>query len=176
MFSMKNLPAFLDATISRPIANNMKDCDILVQFCLAHLIRELKYLTTLRDKSTIAYGERLLKAIGEMFGIFHQREQIGDKAFAKAMDKNRKTFLAEALTNVPQTKQAQNLANRFRKHGDAYFRFITTPNIEPTNNLVEQAIRFVVIDRRITQGTRGEKGRAWCERIWTVPPSLLAYP
>jgi hypothetical protein len=29
-------------------------------------------------------------------------------------------------------------------------------------------MRFVVIDRRITQGTRGEKGRQWCERIWTT--------
>jgi len=34
--------------------------------------------------------------------------------------------------------------------------------------LVEQAIRFVVIDRRITQGTRREAGRRWCERIWTT--------
>ncbi len=57
---------------------------------------------------------------------------------------------------------------RFRKHGDAYFRFITTPGIEPTNNLAEQAIRFVVIDRYITQGTRSENGRLWSERICTV--------
>ncbi len=46
--------------------------------------------------------------------------------------------------------------------------YITTPDIEPTNNLAEQAIRFVVIDRRITQGTRGESGRQWCECIWTA--------
>jgi len=26
----------------------------------------------------------------------------------------------------------------------------------------------VVIDRRITQETRSEVGRQWCERIWTV--------
>src|SRR5260370_6718627 len=39
---------------------------------------------------------------------------------------------------------------------------------EPTNNLAEQAIRFVVIDRLITQGTRSEAGQRWCERIWTV--------
>jgi len=26
----------------------------------------------------------------------------------------------------------------------------------------------VVIDRQITQGTRSETGRQWCERIWTV--------
>ena len=35
-------------------------------------------------------------------------------------------------------------------------------------NLAEQAIRFVVIDLLITQGTRSEKGNRWCERIWTV--------
>jgi transposase len=69
---------------------------------------------------------------------------------------------------VPDTKHARNLAKRFHKHGAAYFRFVTTPGVEPTNNLAEQAIRFVVIDRRITQGTRSEKGRRWCERIWTV--------
>ena len=65
-------------------------------------------------------------------------------------------------------RQAENLAKRFALHGEASFRFITTPGIEPTNNLAEQAIRFVVIDRRIPQGTRSEAGRQWCERIWTV--------
>ena len=45
---------------------------------------------------------------------------------------------------------------------------MTTPGIEPTNNLAEQAIRFVVIDRRITQGSRSEAGQRWLERIWTT--------
>ena len=40
--------------------------------------------------------------------------------------------------------------------------------MEPTNNLAEQAIRFVVIDRHVTQGTRGQPGRHSCERLWTV--------
>ena len=60
------------------------------------------------------------------------------------------------------------MAKRFEEHGESYFRFMTTPGVEPTNNLAEQAIRFVVIDRLITQGTRSEKGDRWCERIWTV--------
>ena len=45
---------------------------------------------------------------------------------------------------------------------------MTTPGIEPTNNLAEQAIRFVVIDRKITQGSRSAAGRRWLERIWTT--------
>ena len=59
-------------------------------------------------------------------------------------------------------------AKRFRQHADHYFRFLGTPNVEPTNNAMEQRFRYVVIDRKITQGTRGEMGRRWCERIWTV--------
>ncbi len=69
---------------------------------------------------------------------------------------------------VPARKHAQVMARRLQKHGLAYVTFITTPGIEPTNNLAEQAIRFVVIDRHITQGTRSEDGNRWCERIWTV--------
>lgn len=146
----------------------MKDFDILIQFCIAHLIRELKYLAGLSDKATADYGQRLLDAMCDMFSIFHKAEELTASDFAKAMKKSRKAFLDIALTDVPQTRPAQNLANRFILHGKAYFRFITTPAVEPSNNLAEQAIRFVVIDRYITQGTRSEKGRTWCERIWTV--------
>ncbi len=77
-------------------------------------------------------------------------------------------FEPHTLDRCSDAKHARNLATRFRENGEAYFRFITTPGIDPTNNLAEQAIRFVVIDRHITQGTRSEKGRRWCERIWTV--------
>ena len=69
---------------------------------------------------------------------------------------------------APQRSEARNLANRFRLHGEAYFRFITTLGIGPTNTLAEQAIRCVVLDRRVTQGTRSERGRRWCEPIWTA--------
>jgi transposase len=146
----------------------MKDFDVLIQFCIAHLIRELKYLAGLTEKATANYGQKLLDAMRDMFSIFHKTEELTASDFAEAMEASRKAFLDIALINVPDSRQAQNLANRFRKHGDAYFRFITTPGIEPTNNLAEQAIRFVVIDRYITQGTRSENGRAWCERIWTI--------
>jgi len=146
----------------------MKDFDVLIQFCIAHLIRELKYLAGLTDNATANYGQKLLDAMREMFSIFHKAEELTASDFTEAMEASRKAFLDIALSHVPDSRPAQNLANRFRKHGEAYFRFITTPGIEPTNNLAEQAIRFVVIDRYITQGTRSENGRAWCERIWTV--------
>jgi len=155
----------------------MNDWDISVQFCIAHLIRDMKYLTTIRDAETKAYGKKLLAAVKAMFKIIHKRESLDADTFEKAMNKARETILYIGIHEVPtlldengkeQKKKAFNVAKRFKDNGEAYFKFITTPGVDPTNNLAEQAVRFVVIDRLITQGTRGEKGRKSSERLWTV--------
>lgn len=146
----------------------MRECDAVVQFCLAHLIRDVKFLTTLPDGRDRAYGERLRAALRALFGVIHRRAQLGPRTFQWQLEAARDEVLAQAGTDVPPTPHSQKLARRFAEHGQAYFEFVTTPDVEPTNNLAEQAIRFVVIDRQITQGTRGEAGRRWCERIWTV--------
>jgi transposase len=152
----------------------MKDGDIRVQFCLAHYIREVKFLTTLPDPATAAYGGRLLEGLRQLFHVIHRHEAMEAAAFATALSEAREAILEEAQRDVPDAKPAQLVAKRLREHGTAYFRFITTPEIEPTNNLAEQAIRFVTIDRHITQGTRGEHGRRWSERIWTVVATCTA--
>lgn len=146
----------------------MRKFGVLVQFCLAHLIRDVKFLTTLPDKKQKAYGVRVREALRELFAVIHRREEFTETGFVRKLEAARAEVFRVATSRVPQGKHAQNLAKRFYKHGEAYFQFITTPGIEPTNNLAEQAIRFVVIDRRITQGTRSETGRRWCERIWTT--------
>lgn len=88
--------------------------------------------------------------------------------FEQALASVRLRFFACATVGVPDTREAQNLAARLKKDGDAYFRFVTTPGLEPTNNLAEQLLRFMVLDRKVTQGTRSLQGRLWCARIWTT--------
>jgi transposase len=146
----------------------MRVCGVTLQFCLAHLIRDVKFLTTLPDKQQAAYGERLREALRQLFGVIHQRDGLDTETFQKRLEAAREEVLRVGTTGVPAGKHSQNLAKRLIKHGESYFRFVTTPGVEPTNNLAEQAIRFVVIDRLITQGTRSEGGERWCERIWTV--------
>jgi transposase len=146
----------------------MKRFDVTIQFCLAHLIRDVKFLTTLPDARDRAYGGRLREALREIFEVIHRREQFSAKQFQSQLELARFKVLSCAKTDVPPTRRSRNMAARFEKHGTSYFQFITTPGVEPTNNLAEQAIRFVVIDRLITQGTRSERGNRWCERIWTV--------
>jgi transposase len=146
----------------------MRKFDVSVQFCLAHLIRDVKYLTTLPDARDRAYGERLREALRRLFAVIHRRGEISAESFRFQLELARAEVLRCGMTDVPATRQSRNMAERFERHGRSYFQFITTPGVEPTNNLAEQAIRFVVIDRLITQGTRSEAGNRWCERIWTV--------
>jgi transposase len=146
----------------------LRECSVCLQFCLAHLIRDVKFLITLPDARDQQYGERLRVALKDLFAVFHQREQLPVEVFATRLQAARERVLQAGLNQVPPTRHSQNMAKRFRQHGEAYFQFITTPGVEPTNNLAEQAMRFVVIDRLITQGTRSEGGRDWSERIWTV--------
>ena len=103
-----------------------------------------------------------------MFALIHRREEMNEDSFQAALLYHRKIILDKATIDVPDKCHVRPIAKRFQENGEGYFRFITTPGIEPTNNLAEQAIRFVVIDRHITQGTRSEGGRQWCERIWSV--------
>ena len=146
----------------------MRLFEVPLQFCLAHLIRDVKFLKTLPDAPAQAYGERLCEALRRLFGVIHRREELSTEVFEAELQAAREAILEAGMQQVPASKPCQNMAKRFRVHGESYFRFLTTPGVEPTNNLAEQAIRFVVIDRLITQGTRSEAGDRWCERIWTV--------
>jgi transposase len=146
----------------------MRECDVVVQFCLAHLIRDVKFLTTLPGKQDRGYGERLREALRQLFRLIHLREQMPAGQFQWQLEAARDGVLVAGTTNVPSSRHAQAMAKRLRTYGASYFTFVTTPGVEPTNNLAEQAIRFVVIDRHLTQGTRGKTGQRWCERIWTV--------
>jgi transposase len=145
-----------------------REFGVLLQFCLAHLIRDVKYLTTLPDPRDRAYGERLREALRSLFAVIHRRDELPTAVFQGQLAAAREEVLRCGTRDVPETRHGRNLAKRFEAHGESYFRFVTEPGLEPTNNLAEQAIRVVVIDRLITQGTRSEAGNRWCERIWTV--------
>ena len=155
----------------------MRRFDAVLQFCIAHLIRDVRFLTNLPDKETKAYGNRILDGIRELFKIIHNRASFSKVSFRAALEQAKQTILIAATTNVPSLldkngkelrRHAKNMADRFGKHGEAYFTFITTPGMDPTNNIAERAVRFIVIDRHITQGTRSPAGRKTAERLWTV--------
>lgn len=147
----------------------MKDFDVRVRFCLAHLIRDVKFLVEHPNKANKRYGELLLEHLRKLFGVIHRRDSYASQAsFRRTLATVRNDLVYDAFPHLPNTREAGNLADRFALHMDSYFRFITEPDLEPTNNAAEQAIRFVAIHGRLTQGTRGSAGQTWCQRMWTV--------
>jgi transposase len=144
----------------------MKEASIKVQFCWAHLIRDIKFLAESTDKVTANYGGRLLTLCKLIFRLQHRRQQWGEEAFRRKMRRLKDRFLATGRRCA--APGARDMVDRLRDYGQEYFLFLDNPQVEPTNNLAEREARHCVIDRRITQGTRGSAGQRWCERIWTV--------
>lgn len=142
--------------------------NVALQFCLAHLIRDVKFLATHPDPQNRAYGEQLLSDLRRLFSVIHRREQYKtEEHFQDHLYKACSDLMWDVHEEM-NTRESKNIGKRFARHADSYFQFLTTPGIELTNNLAEQAIRFVAIHRRMTQGTQGEAGQRWCERIFTA--------
>lgn len=144
----------------------MKEANVKVQFCWAHLIRDIKFLSESPDKVTANYGHRLLKLCKLIFHLQHRRAELGEERFRRKMTRLKDKFLATGRRCA--AGGARDMVARLKDYGEEYFLFLENPHIEPTNNLAEREVRHCVIDRRITQGTRGSAGQRWCERIWTV--------
>lgn len=145
----------------------MNGSSAIMQFCLAHLIRDLKFLAEQNDPVTRNWAGRMLAGFKQLFRLIHRREQLSERHFQKKLETLRDRLIRQ-FKAAPDRSGVSDLRQRFRLHAQQFFTFVTTPGIEPTNNLTEQAIRYIVIDRKVTQGTRGHHGQRWSERIWTV--------
>ncbi len=151
--------------------------DIKAQYCWAHLIRDMRFLLKHPDKKTQAWAGQLLDRSRRLFSAWHRRDGMTTDGFERSMNLQRDRFL-EIMRKTPQTREAENLAARFAvvdvsdgstyDMSQDYFRFTQATGVEPTNNHSEQQIRHVVIDRRITQGTRSDVGQRYNERMWTA--------
>ena len=141
---------------------------VQIQFCWSHLIRDLKFLLTLPGAIALKYGGRVLKVVRRMFALWHRRFDLGEAYYRRALQRARIDLLksAKSKSNHPEVRKlAQRLTSRY---ADSYFTFMNYRGVDPTNNRTEQQIRFVVIGRKVTQGTKAEIGKRWCERIWTT--------
>ena len=142
--------------------------DVRMQYCMAHLIRDIRFLAEHNVKKLSRWGSELLEWLKKLFDTLHRRDKLTAKGYLCSMEKIKAGFLSR-MRRPPDHKLAEKLARRFKgKAAENYFRFLSEPEVEPTNNGTERQIRPVVIDRRITQGTRGQAGMRWCERIWTT--------
>ena len=153
----------------------LHDIGASMQFCWAHLIRDVKFLTTLTDCVTRSFGEKLLASIKRLFRVWHQRDEMLPDRWKRAAERV-KCEVFKLARRPPRRGEALNIASRFRKHGEHYFRFLETEGVEPTNNAMEQRFRFVVVRWIFTLYLK-RGGSASCtnrslpnSQAWSHPP------
>jgi transposase len=66
------------------------------------------------------------------------------------------------------------LQNRFRLHREKLLTFLDYPDVPPTNNASEQAIRTSVIHRKVTNGFRSRVGaKAYADLLSVISTSKI---
>jgi transposase len=141
---------------------------VRTQYCWSHLLRDLKFLRELGRPPLVRWADHLLALARRLFRLWHRRMGVDPPRWRRAMERLKRAFL-EKIRRPPQETEALAIRRRFDRGGaPAYFRFLDETGVEPTNNATERAIRQPVLQRRVTQGTRSERGLRWCERAWTA--------
>jgi transposase len=160
---------FAGAIVSDFYGAYVKYASAKQQFCLANLIRDIKFLTTLLDPATKEFGKKVLRYFELLFRHWHSRDKIPREVFLKRCNKIQRRLFTFLIKAKPPKGAALTMKKRIVKHWSALFRFVQEPALfQPTNNAAEQTMRAVVRIRRQTQGTRSNWGRFWCSRALSV--------
>ena len=112
---------FLGADYFSAYRKYMTNSNAVVQFCLAHLIRDVRFLCESTDKVTANYGERVLACLRRLFRVLHRKDKLTPSGFQRRLEEERDKLLATAKRPPPRS-EAENLAKRFRGYGEEYVR------------------------------------------------------
>ena len=97
----------------------MTDFDVTMQFCIAHLIRDIRFLTTMPDPKTKAYGKGILDEVRNMFKVIHERDDMSAEQFTDALRTAKAKIMTAALQGVPSQldKGRERTKTRSSKYG-----------------------------------------------------------
>jgi transposase len=125
------------------------------QRCLAHLIRKGLALAEGYYGAGSGFGRDLVRDLRRLIERIHDGEGGDAHAVKRLMARikwncqcNRDEF----------EKKVRELAGEILNDWDAVVAFVWDPNLPPTNNEAERALRHAVIARRISFGTRTDEG------------------
>ena len=128
------------------------------QKCLVHLLRELRE-TGIKSPAFAkgSFCRRLKRLLKEMLLLKKNKPDM------EVPDYQRRGKLMEArLENIAQQHwheaHADRLAARLRKHEKELTVFLWEDAVDGTNNAAERALRPAVVMRKITGGSRSERG------------------
>lgn len=146
----------------------------LRQLCWAHLTRDFQGFIDRGGKGG-RIGRKLMTERNRMFKWWHRvRDGTLERTqFQRRMRKvERSVGLLLGQAQACGEKKTAGMARRILRLEKCLWVFVDVPGVEPTNNYGERTIRQGVIYRKISFGTRSERGSRFVERILTVVTTL----
>ena len=134
------------------------------QVCWAHLLRDFTRIAQRAGRAG-RIGRRLL-GLGCVMFRWRERGKTSAEQFEPVMRRVR-----QALEHGAANRQCRRTANtcaNILKLWPALWGFITHPGVEPTNNAAEQALRGIVLKRKISGPTRSKRGDEFIARGFSV--------
>jgi len=125
------------------------------QRCLSHLIRKAIALVEGVDQKASRFGEWLLR---ELRGLIEAVAELGAEGAGKCRPMIARLKRACLLGCDGPTVKMRALAREILNDWEAVIAFVKNPELPPTNNEAERALRHAVIARLISQGTRTPEG------------------
>jgi len=152
------------------------------QFCWAHIRRDLIAMAE-RSGASAVIGQELLTLQRQLFARWHEwlDRQISRAELEDVTTEIRQAFGAKLewaidLGSSPgeTTPLARTLGTcrALLKSAAALWTFLCHPDLEPTNNASERALRPAVIGRKLSLGVQSEWGGQLVARLLTVTTSL----
>jgi transposase len=124
------------------------------QRCLAHLIRKAVALTGAVDEDAQKTGDWFLRELRGLIKAMAQGED-GKKECRPILARLKR---ACNLGSKSEHAKLKSLAKEILNDWDAVVAFVKNPGLPPTNNDAERALRWVVLYRKITYGSRTTEG------------------
>lgn len=143
----------------------------IFQLCLQHQLRDLqRVLDQTPQEAWAAAAQKLFREAIHLKNRFQGAESpltlTGYLRRVTELENRLDALLEEELTD----DAARKLQARFQLHREKLLVFLYYPEVPPTNNQSEQALRTSVIHRKVTNGFRSE----WGAETYAALQSIIA--
>jgi transposase len=128
------------------------------QTCVAHLLRRCGEMLEVSTPAAAALPSTVKEILQSCLKLRDRRDQqqIGDQGMAIARGRL-EARLDRVLNRSYRSPANRRLANHLRRERDAMFTFLYHPGRDATNYRAEQAIRPMVVARKVWGGNRTEE-------------------
>jgi transposase len=137
------------------------------QVCWAHLLRDFRRIAE-RAAEPGRIGRRLL-TLGYVMFRWRERGKSGAEQFAP-LQRRVRAALERGAAQTGCRRTAATCANLLALW-PAPWGFLTHPGVEPTNDAAEQALRAIVVKRKISGLTRSRRGDEFLARGFSAMES-----